>query len=329
MYKKLLRFLKNPKPYLDARELLFLQYRSELFSKCCRYSFMDDKHFLEYRFFTKIGYRLSLKTPRTFNEKLQWIKLYYRNPLYTNLADKYLVRSYVKDMIGEDYLVELLGVYEDPSEINWHTLPDSFVIKTTHSSGWNILCKDKSLLDPHEVTSTLRNWINTNYYESGGSREWQYKNIHPRIIIEKYLEGDKRFGLLDYKFYCYWGNPLYVQVISGRFSKKITNMYELDWSLSNIQRPNYDARINLPKPEKLDDMLAVSKELSKGIPFCRIDLYCFDNIIYFSEITFCPAGGFDKFNSYESDRILGEPLILPNIMKALSISSQDFYLVGD
>jgi len=318
MINKLVRFVKNPRRYYRSIEELFLRFRSEFFSHLSPYSFLDDKYYLEYHFYKRFSYRLNLQNPQTFNEKLQWIKLFYRNPLYTRLADKYSVRNYVQEKIGKSYLVNLLGVYEDAAEIDWNLLPNRFVIKTTHSSGWNIICNNKETLDIVKANAILNKWIKSNYYETTESREWQYKNIQPRIIVEEYLEGDKIFGLLDYKFYCYCGEPKFILVCYNRYSDLRINFFDTDWNPLDVRHGVPNSELIFKKPINLDKMLEISRILSKNIPFCRIDLYSVKGNIYFSEVTICPSGGFGKFDSYRSDLLIGKPFLLPKKLKGSS-----------
>jgi len=315
IFKKIGRFLKNPTRYYSLRRIIFLKLRSEFISKISPFSILDDKYFLEYQFFKFMGYKLDFKNPKSFHEKLQWIKLYYRNPLYTKLADKFGVRSYVEEKVGSSILTNLFGVYENPMDIEWNELPNRFVIKTTHGCGWNIICKDKNKLDPEKATQRLSEWLNLNYYAIEVSREWQYKNIPPKIIIEEYLEGDEKYGLLDYKFWCFGGDPAFIDVDFDRFTEHKIGLFNKNWEVLNWSISKWSSDVMLEKPKHLEDMLNIAKKLSEGIPFCRVDLYYFNQTIYFGEITLCPGGGFEKFSSHEVDVFYGEQMELPPKMK--------------
>lgn len=290
---------------------MYLKLKSDLISLIAPFSYLDDKFYLEYQYYNRFGHKLNLNDPQTFNEKLQWIKLNYRNPLYTRLADKLAVRSYVEEKTGTSYLTKVYGVYNDPANIDWNILPEKFVLKATHGCDWVILCKDKKSLDINKTINQLSNWLRINYYEAALSREWQYKNIPPNIMIEEYLEGDKKIGLVDYKFWCYWGEPTYITVHFDRFTDYKVAFLDANWQPVPIEfsRPSYK---QVPqKPDKLIEMLSLSKVLSEGIPHCRVDLYYFNNKIYFGEITFCTGGGFDAFDSHESDLLCGKLFYLP------------------
>ena len=308
---KFFRFAKNPLPYFKVMVDFLLKIRSDVVSKVAPFSLLDDKYYLQYLFHKTFGYQLDLRNPQTFNEKLQWIKLYYRNSLFTKLADKYAVRSYVEEKIGTQYLPILYGIYEDPMNIQWDQLPGRFVIKATHGCHYNILCKDKSELDKAETKKQLNGWLNENYYEVASSREWQYKNIPPKIVIEEYLEGDKEKGLVDYKFWCFWGEPELITVHFDRFNDYKVAFLDENWKDSGIQFSKPRTNFIPEKPAHFEEMMLISRKLSEGIPHCRVDLYYFNNRIIFGEMTLCTGGGFDKFDSYESDLLFGKPFVLP------------------
>jgi len=311
MIKKLIRFIQNPKPYILLIADNLSKLGRDIVSLVAPYSFLDDKLFIKHRFEELLGYKLNLKCPKTFNEKIQWLKLYYRNPLYTKLADKYAVREYVKEKIGPNYLVKLLAVYDRPQQIDWQSLPDKFVIKTTHSSTLNILCEDKNVLDTQSAINKLENWMNFNHYRETNSREWHVKNIEPKIVIEEFLNGDPEFGLLDYKFYCYWGAIIYIEVHIDRFTSHSCNIYDLSWNQLPFLHGFPHSKKEIDKPNNFEEMLSIAHKLSQRIPFCRVDLYNFNDKIYFGEMTFTPGGGFDRFDSYVTDLLFGQPLSLP------------------
>jgi len=312
MINKLFRFFHNPKPYIKVISAFLSKQLRDVVSFIAPYSLVDDKLFIKHRFEEALGYKLNLKSPESFNEKIQWLKLYYRNPLYTKLADKYAVREYVEEKIGNKYLVRLLGVYDQPTQIDWQSLPDKFVIKTTHSSSLNIICTNKNELDVQDASNNLEKWLKFNHYRETNSREWHLKDIEPKIIIEEFLNGDPKLGLLDYKFYCYWGMPEYVEVHIDRYTQHSCNIYDLSWNqLSYLHGFPKSSKI-IPKPKELDEMLSISRKLSSGLPYCRVDLYDFCRKVYFGEITFTPGGGFDRFDSYSNDLLFGESLLLPD-----------------
>lgn len=201
----------------------YLRDRSALVFKIAPYSWLDDKYKIEYLFYKKMGYRLDLKKPITFNEKIQWLKLYYRNPLCILLSDKYLVREYIKTNLGSDYLVPLIGVYDSFEEINFNLLPRQFIIKMNHRSHWNIVCTDKECFNEAEAKTLINKWIKHNYY--WGAREWQYKDIIPKIVIEEYINDGSGLLPRDYKVFCFKGKALIIRVITDRQESSDSRYY--------------------------------------------------------------------------------------------------------
>lgn len=271
-----------------------------------------DKIYCIAKFRRTLHQKLDLNNPIRFNEKIQWLKLYDRNPLYTQLADKYAVREYVSNKVGSHILNELYGVFSDANDIDFDLLPDQFILKATHGCNWNILCQDKSQLDLHKTKEKLREWLELNFYFIKG--EWVYKNIKPQIICEKFLEGDKNYGLMDYRFFCFNGNPIYIAIDSSKYFTEIQRViYDLNWVRQpfNISFPPLESEIN--RPSQLELMVDYARKLSSGIPFCRVDFYNFDSKIYFGEITFYHRSGFGEFFPEEYDKILGDLLPLPKV----------------
>ena len=272
--------------------------------------FLPDKTYLQLVFKAETGYTLNLEHPKTYNEKLQWIKINDRNPKYVMLTDKYKVRKYIKDTIGEDYLVPLIGMYKKPEEIPWDNLPNRFVLKCNHASGTNIICKDKSALSVNKVTKQLEAWLKRNAY--WGAREWCYKNIEPCIICEEFIETEDGNTPDDYKFMCFNGVPRIIQVHHDRFGNHTLTYYTPEWKKLDLKR--IDAKQSdetVDKPEQLDEMINIAKHLSSEMYFARIDLYCTKGKIYFGEITLYPTGGFSTFTTYDDDLKLGSFLRLP------------------
>ena len=267
--------------------------------------YLPDKLYLKlwYRYVT--GEKLNLNNPQTFNEKLQWLKLYDRNPLYTKLVDKYEVREYIKEKIGEEYLIPLLGVWNNVSEIDFESLPNQFVLKTTHDSGGVVICKDKENFNIEKAKKFLSKHLQNNFYYSG--REWPYKNVKPRIIAEKYLD----FDIKDYKFMCFNGKMKCSFVCSERHTNglKVT-FFDKDWNKLPFERVFPCSKDILDKPKMYDRMLIVSEILSTNIPFVRVDFYEIDNKIYFGELTFYPGNGIERFNPKKWDYKLGDMINL-------------------
>ena len=259
----------------------------------------------------KLGYSLDLKNPQTFNEKLQWLKLYDRNPNYIQMVDKYEVRKYISKNIGEEYLIPLIGVYNKFEDIDFEKLPNQFVIKCTHDSGGVVICKNKSKLDIQKAEDKIKKSINRNYYYSG--REWPYKNIKPRIIIEQYMEDKKAKELIDYKIMCFNGSPKLSFTCSERYNDglKVT-FYDLNWEKMPFERHYPSSIKGIEKPKNYELMLELSKKLSNNIPFVRVDWYEINGKLYFGELTFYPGSGMEEFKPFYWDKKIGQLISLPN-----------------
>jgi hypothetical protein len=252
---------------------------------------------------------LDLKNPKTFNEKINWLKLNYRNPICSQLADKYEVRKYVSHRIGEKYLIPNLGVYDNYNEICFENLPNRFALKCTHDSGNVIVCKDKKDFDYMAAKAKINKSLKTNYFI--WSREWPYKTINPRIVADQYIE-EESGQLTDYKFFCFEGEIKLVQVDYDRFTGHKRHLYTPDWQIirAAIDFPVDYNRI-IAKPKTLDLMLDLASKLSEGFPFIRVDLYSVDDRVYFGELTFFPDGGLGKFNPTEFNYEMGSWINLP------------------
>lgn len=276
--------------------------------------FIPSKMFLKVEFRRKMGYSLNLKDPKTFNEKLQWLKLYNRRPEYTLMVDKYAVRSYVADVLGEQHLIPLLGVWNNPDEIDFDMLPDKFVLKCNHNSGLGMcVCTDKSQIDVDKVKLDLLKGLSEDYYLVG--REWVYKNVPRRIIAEKYMEDEiVQDSLTDYKVLCFNGEPRLIQVHTGRRIEHKQTFFDLDWNKLGIsQTKNYGAPIAdypIERPHCLEEMLEKTKVLCDGIPHVRIDWYIVNGRLYFGEITFFDGGGWEPFDDEDDDLLLGSMIDL-------------------
>ena len=268
------------------------------------------------------GHSIDLKHPKTFNEKLQYLKLHDHNPLYTQLADKYAVRAYVADKIGGEYLIPLIGVWDSPDEIDFDQLPEQFVLKATHDSGSiyvcrdkktrACVCKDKKIIAFEDVKKQLAEALSRNFYCT--SREWPYKNIRPRIICERYIAECDGADLKDHRFFCFDGTPKAVSIDIDTLTNHRRNFYNPQWERLPCAL-GYPAAPDtvIPKPENFDDMLRIAGELSKGIPHVRVDLYNIGGKIYFAELTFFHANGSQKFTPPEWDVTFGDWLSLDNV----------------
>lgn len=272
---------------------------------------LKDKTYLKLQYKNRMGKELSLEKPQTFNEKLQWLKLYDRNPEYTKMVDKYEVKKYVANIIGEEYVIPTLGVYDKFEDINFETLPNQFVIKCTHDSGGLVICKDKMKLEINEARKKINKSLKRNYYYWG--REWPYKNVKPRIIIEKYMEDEINKELVDYKFMCFNGKVKCVFTCTDRFEKdglKVT-FFDRNWKKMPFERHYPSSNKNIKKPKNHELMLELAEKLSKGIPFVRVDFYEINEKVYFGELTFYPGAGFEEFYPEQWDLKLGKMLELP------------------
>ena len=265
---------------------------------------LNPKLELEILFFLKLGYRLDLKNPITFNEKLQWIKLYDKHDDKPRCVDKYTVREFIKERDCEELLNTLLWEGVNPDDIPFDTLPDQFVIKATHGQGMNIICKDKSSLNIEQTKKQLKRWMKTKYLPCYG--EWFYDVIKPRIIVEKFLSEQGECPK-DYKIYCFDGEPRLITVHTDRFTEHKMYIYDLNWNVIKGISMKYSecADAVIDKPENVESMLEYARKLSKGFMHVRVDFYIVDNQIYFGEMTFTDGAGFDKISPREFDEQLG------------------------
>lgn len=268
-------------------------------------NWMPDAILLKVLFRLRVGYGLDLKNPKKFNEKIQWLKLFNRNPLYTTLVDKYAVKQCIADKIGEQYIIPTLGVWNNFDEIDFDKLPNQFVLKCTHDSGSYIICKDKTKFDVDSARKKLSSALKRNYYFAG--REWPYKNVSPRIIAEKYIE-DRNGAFVDYKFSCFNGNVDCVMVCLDRHINDVKfYFFDKNWNLKrlNVRGKNAPEGFTIPKPSCMDEMFELAAKLSKDIPFVRVDLFECDGKVYFGEMTFYPDSGFDANLLPETDDYFG------------------------
>lgn len=285
---------------------------SFLYSRTILKYILPDKWFIKMQYFANVGETLNLKHPKTFNEKIQWLKLNYNPEILTILSDKYLVRNYVSNMIGKEYLNKLYGVYDNPSKIDYSKFPNRFVLKCNHGSGYNIIVENKNLINESLLNKKLTKFLKKNYYFEG--RESQYKNILPLIVAEEYLSDNEYNQLLDYKFFCFNGNPKLIQVDFNRHTNHIRNFYDLDWNYLELEIHYPSSReTTIKKPEKLAEMIQISKRLSESFPHVRVDLYYVNNTIYFGEMTFTHGNGFEQFNSKSWENKLGGYILLNKI----------------
>ena len=265
--------------------------------------YQKDKEFVDNHYFSIFGKKVDWENPKTFNEKIQVFKISKESEKLWPYVDKVEVRKYVEKTIGAKYLIPIIGIYNNADEINFDELPNKFVLKANHGSGWNIICKDKITLNWEKTKQTLNSWLVQNFYNR--YRERQYKLIKPRIIVEKFI-GRTNVDLIDYKFFCFKGKPLYIEADTDRSMAHKRNFYNLSWKKIplTIGYPNNPQKIK--KPKMLSKMINTSKILSKNFRHVRVDLYSIEKKIYFSELTFTPDNGTKKFIPEKYNLIFGK-----------------------
>ncbi len=291
---RIVGFIKDPKVrfgYLSHSGLL---------------NWMDDEKYIKRKWRLNFNKDINLDNPKTFNEKMQWLKLHDRKDIYTTMVDKYEAKKYVANIIGEEYIIPTLGIYGKFDDINFEDLPKQFVIKCTHDSGGLIICRDKSKLDIKKARRKINKCLKRNYYYSG--REWPYKNVKPRIIIEKYMEDKENKSMRDYKFFCFNGKPEIMYLSEGLEDHKTAGMsfYDMNMKLTDCRRADYRPLDYMPKkPVNFEKMKKFSTVLSKGIPHLRVDWYEINGKLYFGELTFTTCGGMVPFADEKWDKKLG------------------------
>lgn len=276
--------------------------------------FLPDKFMVKLQYKLSTGRNLNIKEPKRFTEKIQWYKLYYRDPLMVVCSDKYKVRNYVKSKGLENILIPLFGAYDNSSEIIFEELPNKFVLKTTNGSHTNIICKNKRKLDIEQTKNSLDDWLGA--WDGKVGREWAYHDIEPKIICEKYLESDINDDLVDYKFFCFNGKPSHLYVISERFSIEGAKLgiYDLEFNKLPYKRVDILEQTKPDKkPKNFDEMVEIAKVLSEDFPHVRVDLYNINGEIYFGELTFYNGSGYKGYDPDGFDFLIGEKFELPNI----------------
>lgn len=304
---------------------IFEQVKNFIFDKQIRFGYLStlgffnwipDDIYLKKEFKVRMGKELNLNNPQTFNEKIQWLKLYDRHPEYTMMVDKYAAKQYVASKIGDEYIIPTLGVWTNFDDIDFDKLPKKFVLKCTHDSGGLVICKDKSTLDIAAAKRKIEHCLKRKYYYI--HREWPYKNVPPRIIAEKYMTDNVNTStnetLKDYKFYCFDGKVRFLMINSDRNFKTSTkaDYFDRDFNWLDFTWGYEHANVRPVKPDCFDEMIAISEKLSKGLPHVRVDLYECNGQIYFGELTFYDGSGFDKIEPIEWDYKIGKMLKLPS-----------------
>lgn len=269
---------------------------------------LPDKLYIKLVFRIRLGYWINLNNPKTYNEKLQWMKLYDRNPLYIKLVDKYEVRKIVAEKIGNEYIIPLVGgPWDDIEDIDFNSLPEQFVLKCTHDSGGVIICQDKSKMDISAIKIKLKSTLSNNYFKWG--REWPYKHIKHRIIAEKYMVDTTEMDLKDYKFFCFDGEPRFLFIASERASVEEEtkfDFYDMDFNLLPFTQGHPNSKNPIKNLPIIDEMKEIARKLSEGIPQVRVDLYEVGGHVYFGEMTLFHFNGFMPFKPSEWDKTFGE-----------------------
>ena len=282
-----------------------LRYVLQLLPKC----YASDWLYNQALFYSTFHRFFSMSKPTTFNEKLQVLKLRQRSdPTLSILVDKAAVRQFVADRVGEEYLIPLIGIWDAPEDIPWDELPGAFVLKMAHGSGYNLIVEDREKLVQREAMEKLARWKTTNHYHI--FREHPYNSVRPRIVCEKFLQEDSGEALMDYKFFCFHGEPAIVEVDIDRFGIHKMNFYNMQWELQDFRRTCPMATTKITRPSNLSKMGEIARTLSDGLPFARVDLYESCGQVYFGEITLYPAGGWGKFDPPAYDTIFGDMIQL-------------------
>ena len=294
---KITRYIKNP-----GKIIVYLMNKNF-------FAFLPDKIYLKLKFKLLMGKKLNLKNPKTFNEKLQWLKLYDRKDIYTKMVDKYEAKEYVKNIIGEEYIIETLGIYDSFNDIDFSKLPNQFVLKPTHASGNVFICKDKSQINYKKLKKMVHKWLRRDYYKI--HREWPYKNVKRRIIAEKYLSEFENQDIKDYKFFVFNHKFVYSFVCSDRQKNLKFTFFDKNKKMMNFTQDNCPNDVNIKLPKNYKKMVQLSEKLAQDAIEIRVDFYEINNKIYFGELTFYDSAGFGKFEPEEWDRKIGNWLKLP------------------
>jgi len=277
-----------------------------------KYNHLEDESYLKLKYKVTMRKELNLDAPQSFNEKLQWLKLYDRKPEYTTMVDKIEAKKYVADLIGEEYIIPTLGVWDKFDDIDFGTLPNRFVLKCTHDSGGLVICRDKSQFNKESAKKKINKSLKTNFYYIG--REWPYKNVKPRIIAEQYMEDTSITELQDYKFFCFNGIAKVLFIVTDRQKQGEEtkfDFFDMEYNHLPFTNGHPNADVFPPKPEKFDEMRMLAEKLSKDIPHLRVDFYEVNGKVYFGELTFFHWSGMVPFNPEEWDKIFGDWIELP------------------
>lgn len=274
---------------------------------------LPDELYLKLLFHSRVGYYPNLKRPKSFNEKLQWLKLHYYQPDYAKMVDKVTAKDYVAGIIGDKHVIKTLGVWNNVDEIDWHSLPNQFVLKVTSDSGGVVVCKDKNALNIDDAKAKLNKGWGKNYYQY--NKEYPYRDLTPRIIAEEYMEDESGYELKDYKFFCFNGEPKYLFVASDRQKQNEEtkfDFFDLEWNHLPVKNGHPNSSKEIMKPNNFDEMISIAQKLSQGMPHVRVDLYNINGQIYFGELTFFHWSGMIAYEPREWDYRFGDFIHLPH-----------------
>lgn len=278
-----------------------------------KFKFLPAPVFMKFYYEYYTGKKLNLDNPQDFNEKIQWLKVYYHPPILSKLVDKYAVREYVEEKLGQGYLNELYAVYDNEKDVTFDKLPSQFVLKAAHGYNFNLIVRDKNKLNLFKVRLSLKKWMNRNQFYRGG-KEWAYKNAPARIIAEKYLKEIDIEGASDYKFFCFNGQPKFLLVMVEKDDVIHRCNYDLTWKKLPFHRDNAPYyKEELPRPENFEKMIEVATKLAGNFPFVRVDLYNIKGKILFGELTFYPGDGRWSYTPEKYNKIIGDYMKLPEI----------------
>ena len=294
--------------------VLDAKYRFHVLTKIGLTNWMSDELFLKVKYKTVFKKKLNLRDPKTSSEKIQWLKLYDRKDVYTQMVDKFEAKKYVANKIGMEHIIPTLGVWERFEDIDFSKMPDQFVLKTTHDSGSIIICKDKKTFDREKARKVLEDSLKRNYYWA--NREWPYKNVKPRIIAEQYMVDESGTELKDYKFFCFKGKPQLLFVAcdrSNHYEETKFNFYDMNFKMLPFTNGHPNAPADrIKKPSTFEQMKKMASVLSEGFPELRVDFYQINGCVYFGELTFYHWSGFMPFDPPDWDERLGDMIDLPN-----------------
>ncbi len=303
-------------PYICIKNLLKMSFLRRLYLSIAK----KFKHVLPIHKYVAIQYeyynrkKIDIYHPVEFNQKIQWLKAFYHPPILHQLVDKYEVRAYVEEKIGREYLIDFVALYDKLSDVDFEALPQQFVMKVVHGCGYNLIVPDKQQLNIRKAKLKLLKWTNKDQYRRSG-KEWAYKGVKPRILVEKFMKEPGKDSLNDYKFYCFNGKPKFVEVHLDRREYHKSSFYDLNFEQLPFWDVSEDHKIKTPleKPEKFDEMVVLAEKLADRLPFVRVDFYYVDNQIKFGEMTFYPGDGRADFQPDKYNKILGDMIELPEI----------------